>query len=155
MADKNNIWGQIAIWAIIALVIGGFAGAWLFSTHTIEKVPEIKYVDKEVIKEVSVEVPVEIIRGLEFYKEQAILAFMAEVEDDKDFRYCDDEKYSMNEITLKDTSDDFTITAGDDGEYKVTFEAKLKYKDEDTCYNWYDVEVDFDGNDVEVNAELQ
>jgi len=141
----------IGILCALVLLLGLFAGASLFSTHT----TETKYVDKTVEKLVNqtvyeqVEVPFD-------YLDAAKSKFLQAVEDGEDEAGNDNDvlgNYDFDEVSVKKISDDYVIEYFDDDKYTISFSIDLKFKEtgEASEVNSYDVSVVYEkGEDTEV-----
>lgn len=81
----------------------------------------------------------------------AVSDFLAEVDDERDLRRCDGDKYTFSEISEEEVSEDYLITI-EDKDYQVDFEVELRYKESDlrSCYETFSVEAFYeDSKDVE------
>ena len=141
---EKNIGALAVIFVILSLLIGGLTGY---------AIGEGKIIYEDVIQEVEVPVEVEVINEVEIIStdtqpllDDAIAAFLEEVEDDEDLQECDSEEYDEDQIAVKKVYDDYVISVDED-EYSVDFTVKVKYLDDDVeekCYNKYDVSVLFE-----------
>lgn len=88
--------------------------------------------------------------------DQAVSDFLAEVDDEKDLRRCDGDKYTFSEISVDEVSEDYLITI-EDKDYQLDFSVELRYKESDlrSCYETFEVEAFYeDSEDVEVDYSL-
>jgi len=150
---SNNIY----VWVVCALLIGGLVGSFAFPTtnEVIVNKEVIKEVPVEVVKEVVKEVPVESESPLD----KALAEFLVAVEDeedeagnDVDALDCDGDSYDFDEVSVSKVSDEWSVTYDGDKE-TVNFEVKLKYKESDSrsCRETYNVEVAYEQDeDTEV-----
>lgn len=176
---KTSTYWYFALTAVLALLVGGYSGANLYSTvETVTKeIPVTVEVPVEVIKEVTLEVEVpadylvvddekwyvlditslreELNDKVDLYElyQGAIDDFESELDD---FDVCDGTDYKVSEMDVEDY-DDVSLTAydlDDDMEYVVRFVAEIEYDREVTCV--WDVNVSYDEEgDVEVEGELE
>lgn len=109
--------------------------------------------DVEVIVNQTVEVPT---ADTSLLLDQAVSDFLTEVDNDKNLRKCDDDKYRLSEISTDQVDEDYSILI-EDKDYTVDFEIELRYKESDlrSCYETYEVEAYYeDTEDVEIDAIL-
>ena len=142
----------VTLLVIAGLILGLFGGAIFFPTTEI--------VDKEVIKEVlvEVEVPGETIEvevevpGEDFTLDTAIEEFMSAVEDEEDEAglsvdalSCGKTEYDFDEISVSRVYDKWSVEY-DEEDTTVEFDVKLKYKEDDekSCRLRYDVTVEYE-----------
>jgi len=174
MAEEkgNKFWKWLGV-----LFVGGLVGFGVFAISTEPKVvTDIKYVDKPVVvpadnilvggvaytavdiqdlidenKEFQTSADVDEGMSLEDLRDDAADYVLEEIRDD--YNMCSGIEYDDEEITLSDINDNWDIDIDDaeDNEYIVSGTVKIKYKDEDKCYNIFDFEVEYDGDDVDVN----
>ena len=144
---------------IVGLILGGLIGAVAF--------PTTETVDREVIKEVlvEVEVPGETIEvevevpGEDFTLDSALEEFLSAVEDEEDEAghtvdalSCGETEYDFDEISVSRVYDKWSVEY-DEEDTTVDFEVKLKYKEDDekSCRLRYDVSVHYEEDeDTEV-----
>lgn len=95
--------------------------------------------EKEVVKEVEVEVQVD-------YKDKVVSALVEEIKSDKALRRCDDVKYSSEEIEVKKVYSGFVVEEDNEDEVFVSdVRVKLNY-DKGKCYRTLICELDSDSN---------
>jgi len=151
---EKNTQGIVAVFALLALLVGFLLGAVLMGedTETTIEVPVEKIVNVSVVE--LVEVPAPDMLSL------AVAEFMNAVENEEDeadnrVNILDNMDYNFDEISIKEVSDDYTIAVTNDRDTtEVNFEIKLKFKDSHDRYETasYDVTVTFeDGEDTEVD----
>ena len=151
---EKNTQGIVAVFALLALLVGFLLGAVLMGedTETIVNVPVEKIVNVSVVE--LVEVPSPDMLSL------SVAEFMNAVENEEDeadnrVNILDNMDYNFDEISIKEVSDDYTIAVTNDRDTtEVNFEIKLKFKDSHDRYETasYDVTVTFeDGEDTEVD----
>jgi hypothetical protein len=171
--EKQSTLALVAL-AVVALVLGGLVTYVAFPkievqtvTQTVE-VPKIVEVAKEVVKEVPVEkivtveknVTVEVPMNLEKgYLQPAVDEFLDEVADEDDYLVCDGQEYDEDQVEVKKLYDAYSVDVKDmaDGEYSVSFKAKLKYLDadvEEKCTKTYEVTVEYDGKDNDTDTKV-
>jgi len=76
------------------------------------------------------------------YKQQVVSALLDEVGKDKSLRYCDDDKYSSSEITLKKVYNGFVLEENNDGDFSISnVQIKLNY-DDGKCYRTFTCGLD-------------
>lgn len=74
----------------------------------------------------------------------AIDDFMDKVDHRDELQTCNGTEYDRDQIAIKTIYDSYSVEYGEDDEYTVNFEVKLKYLDKDTedkCYNTYDISI--------------
>ena len=143
----NNILSVFLV--IAALVIGSFAGAFLFPNEVEVEVPGDcdACPTCEVCPDIDVETPLDL-------RDQAFEDFWAYLDDEDKF-ICSDKEYDEDEVSLSKMYDEFSIEYDGD-EYTVDFSAKLKFKESDlrSCRETFDVSVYYEeGEDPEVTFE--
>ena len=146
----KNGYGVATIIAIIALIVGGLLTYGLFpKTIVTEKIitKEVP-VQKEVVveKEVVKEIPLDIQAT---YLDSAVADFTAEIDNLEDeLSECDEYDFDEDEIEVRKVYDGWNVLI-DDEDYSVTFDAKLKYDndDEEKCYRDVSVEVYYEPNE--------
>lgn len=125
-------------------------GEFILFNNIEYKVEDIETLEQEIVdlKEVTKDI------DLADIKDAAVEEAFDEILDD--YRYCNGEEFDKDEIYLHDVEDEWDIDIDDveDNEYTVSGEFEIKYKDEDKCYAYYSWEVEYDGDDVDVNIEL-
>ena len=142
----------VAIFVILALVVGGIGGAVLTPSET---KTVIEYQDK--IVEKLVEVPVETVVEVEIEApnqlDLAVVAFMQAVEDEEDearendVDILDELDYNFDEIEVSKVYDTYNISYDGD-ETIVEFKIKLKFDDgDDRMKETYDVTVIFEDDE--------
>ena len=133
---KNLTLGIVATILGVLTVLGII---WVLAvmpeTPKIPKCPDLSCPEPIVTTET-----VEVIKEVEVtpdYKQQVVDALLDEVSKDKSLRYCDDDKYSSSEITLKKVYNGFTLTEDSDGDTSISdVQIKLNY-DEGKCYRTF------------------
>ena len=95
----NNM-STLFVLGIVALLVGGVLGAFLFPQTEVKTETKTQYVDRVVNQTVEVEVPTD-------YKQDVVDALLAEVSADKDLRKCGSVKYDVDEISVKKVYDGF------------------------------------------------
>ena len=128
MEEKTmkNLTGLAILLLVLGLLVGGLIGGLAFSktiTKTeIEKVPVEKLVEKQV--------PVN-------YKSEVVDALLVELDRDKDYRECEDDRYKAEEIVLKKVYDGFVLEENSDGDQEISeVQIKLNY-DDGKCYRTF------------------
>ena len=144
MSNNNAL---IAVLIIASLLVGG-----LFTYAAFPKEVS-KEVIKEVVKQVPVNVTVEKIVTVDtsdLLLADAKAELLAEIADDRALRVFDDERFSVDEISISDVNDVTVVTDDSnrrDTETTVSFEAELKANsgddDEKAVYKDCSVEVVF------------
>ena len=76
---------------------------------------------------------------------------LAKIKDD--YNTCDGSEYNNNEISIRDVEDGWTIEIDDADTYDVSGSVRVKYKDEGKCYEWFDFDVEYDGEDVHTEVD--
>ena len=134
----------------VILAIATFAVGFAVSGNDVQII-KVPGQDVETIVNQTIEVPT---ADTSLLLNQAISDFLTEVDNDKDLRKCDGDKYSFSEISADEVSEDYSILI-EDKDYTVTFEIELRYKESDlrSCYETFDVEAYYESNeDVEIDA---
>jgi hypothetical protein len=135
---------SIAGLAILGVVL--FAAALLlgYAIH-----PDVEVVEKEVIKEVPVQVTVEKnitveVDKIAVLKENALKDFLKDLKKDDPY-ICSGNEYDWSQISVNKIGEDVSIDNDDDTQ-TIGFEVKLKYKQDDIkqCYKTFDVEVTYE-----------
>ena len=162
--QESNI-GLLIVVGFVALLLGGFGG-FLFAPdkEVVKTVPgPERIIEKEVIKEVPIEVIKEVSTGN--YIKQATDLLMNKLEKDDDFdNYlkCDGERYEFDQVSVSKVYDDATVSfdkvdtddLDDADKYTVETKIRLKYKDtdvEEKCYETVDLKAEFEEGE---NPEL-
>ena len=121
-------WAQFWTVGLIALILGGIIGMTAFpvkvEVEKIKEVPVEKIVNQTVEK--IIEVPAPSLLDL------AVKDFMIFVEDEEDEAGTENNllgKYDFEDISVNKVYDAYTVEYNDDG-YVITFNIKLKYKEE-------------------------
>src|SRR3990167_7688207 len=116
----KNIIGLAILLIVLGLLIGGLIGGLAFTkteTKTITKeVPVEKIVEVE--KVVEKQIPVN-------YKSEVVDALLVEIDRDKDYRQCEDDRYKAEEIVLKKVYDGFVLEENSDGDQEIS-EVQIK-----------------------------
>ncbi len=149
---EKNVQGLVAIFAVLALLVGFALGAVLMG----EDVEVIKEVVKEVPVNVSVEKIVEVhVNELD----RAVDEFMKAVEDEEDEAGNSVDvlgSYDFDEIEVSRVYDEYTVEYDDD-KTTVSFSIKLRFDEEGEASEkeTFDVTVIFEsGEDIEVEVEV-
>jgi len=146
MGNSQFILGSVGILILLVGVLGGYV-----------LIPA-EVVTKEVIKEVTVEVPIEVAGVCTVVEEPNLLDiavndFLDEVEDEDDLQRCSGNIYDFDEISISRLYDEYSINFNED-DYSVDFEIRLKYDEDDvrSCKETYNVNVFYEEDeDTEVN----
>jgi len=146
MGNSQFILGSVGILILLVGVLGGYV-----------LIPA-EVVTKEVIKEVTVEVPIEVAGVCTVVEEPNLLDiavndFLDEVEDEDDLQRCSGNIYDFDEISISRLYDEYSINFNED-DYSVDFEIRLKYDEDDvrSCKETYNVNVFYEEDeDPEVN----
>ncbi len=130
----KNLTGLAILLIVLGLFVGGLIGGLAFTkteTKTItEKVPVEKIVEVPVEKIVEKQIPVN-------YKSEVVDALLVEIDRDKDYRECGDDRYKAEEVVLKKVYDGFTLTENSDGDLEISeVQIKLNY-DDGKCYRTF------------------
>lgn len=144
------------LWVLLALIVGGFVGSYFFGSEKVVEKPvivketEIKVVEIPVPSETKTEVDSEPIN-------RAKKVLLKEIDENEDLWECDGDDYEPSDISVvrvrnynveKQYSDDV-------GEYEVEFDARVKYHhDDETCYEDFDVVVEYDNDREEPLVEV-
>lgn len=159
--------GMVITLIVAALIVGALTVSVFFPRTIAEEVVKTVEVPKEVIVEKIVEVPIacenEVVEvdTLTNKFADAKAEYLAEVEDEKELQYCNEERYDFEQITLKEVKE-YTVNTDvsrRDTATTVAFEAELKFVDKDTeekCYRDDKVEVVFHSNpnkDTEISVD--
>jgi len=146
MAKNESAFWKVFATFVVALVVGGLAGAYLF--------PVEKTVTKEVVKEVPVEVPVEVTKEVKVADATEYLKIAKE----KAFEeILDDYRngYRRGDIAWDDFEDEWTVTFTEDG-WTVHFEGTVEYYDvHDKDYIDYSFGVSYDEEDDEYDVDVE
>ena len=107
---------------------------------------------KEVVKEVSIEVPTEVVVEIPVadaseYLSAAVEDFMEYVDDEELF-VCDSHEYNFDEITVSRIYDEWNLEF-DDTDYTVNFDIKLEFDEDDekSCKERFEVEAFYEENE--------
>jgi hypothetical protein len=150
MEKKSN--ALLATMIVIALLIGGLSTYLIFPREVTVAGPEV-----EVIKEVPVNVTVEVIKEVlaPSVLDKAVATFMEAVDNEEDEAGNDIDllnDYDFNEISVSKVSKDYSIVVSDDGDMTVVnFEIKLKYDelsdDEKSVREVFNVKVTYEDDE--------
>jgi len=92
--------------------------------------PEVSPVIQEVETEKLVEVETD-------YKQKVVDALLEEASEDKDFRECDDERFNIDELSVKRVYDGFVLEQDSEGDTSISdVKVKLNY-DNGECYRTF------------------
>lgn len=124
----------LAIILMIALSISCFAVGLTVSKNDVQII-EIPGEDVVVNQTELVEKPV---TDTSLILDSSVEDFMKEVKSESSLRYCDENKYSLSEISLEEVEDEYFISI-DEEDYTINFVLEIKYKESDlrACYKTY------------------
>ena len=145
---EKNTQGIVAVFAVLALLVGFALGAVLMGEDT----ETIKEVEKVVYQNVSVETVVELAAPNEL--DRAVAEFLIAVEDEEDEAGNDVDvlgDYYFDELEVRSVEDEYTVTVDGDKTI-VEFSINVRFDDgDDREKETYDVTVYFEEDeDTEV-----
>jgi len=138
---EKNTQGIVAVFAVLALLVGFALGAVLMGEDT----ETIKEVEKVVYQNVSVETVVELAAPNEL--DRAVAEFLIAVEDEEDEAGNDVDvlgDYYFDELEVRSVEDEYTVTVDGDKTI-VEFSINVRFDDgDDRKKETYDVKVVFE-----------
>ena len=147
MENKTLLWTLVFLLVVgLSLLIGAVAFAKTTERQVIVKEPQIV----EVVKYLPTPEPVTRDAA---ELDRAKSDFLKEVDETSSLQRCDGDRYDVGQISIRKVTESSVVREyrDDAGEYKVFFDAEVKYLDSDTeekCYRDFEVEVRYD-NDKE------
>ena len=138
--EKSSIVAAAVILGILAVVLTGIVLFYMPATPVIPKCPDCIIPEcKPVIQTETITQEIEVTPD---YKQKVVDALISEVSKDRDFRMCDDDKYSSDEISVKRVYDGFVLTEDNEDETSISdVRVKLNY-DDGKCYRTFTCELD-------------